>query len=132
MDEKNGSKGGSMKLFIVDDSAVVRERLIAMLSEIRGVEITGQAEEPQEAIEAIRKSKPDTVILDIRVPGGKGIDILQKMKKERPTTKVIMFTNYPYPQYRKKCMDAGADYFFDKSTEFEKVSEVIKQKTKNF
>jgi len=44
---------------------------------------------------------------------------------------VIVFTNYPYPQYRRKCIDAGADFFFDKSTEFDKVTEVLKQLSQN-
>jgi len=39
----------------------------------------------------------------------------------------VMLTNYPYPQYRKKCMDAGADYFFDKSNEFHKVAELLQR-----
>jgi DNA-binding NarL/FixJ family response regulator len=43
---------------------------------------------------------------------------------------VIMLTNYPYPQYRKKCADAGADFFFDKSTEFDKIAEVFKKFTR--
>ena len=45
----------------------------------------------------------------------------------RPSCVVIIFTNYPYPQYRKKCMEAGADFFFDKSMEFEKIPEVLGQ-----
>ena len=115
-----------MKVLIVDDSKVVRERLITMFSELKGVEVIGQAENSAEAVEAIQKSKPEAVILDIRMPGGSGIDVLKRIKKEKPNLLVIMLTNYPYPQYRKKCMDAGADFFFDKSTEFEKVIEVFR------
>jgi len=115
-----------MKVLIVDDSKVVRERLITMFSELKGVEVIGQAEDSAEAVEAIQKSKPEAVILDIRMPGGSGIDVLKRIKKEKPNLLVIMLTNYPYPQYRKKCMDAGADFFFDKSTEFEKVIEVFR------
>lgn len=120
-----------MKVFIVDDSPVFRERLIDMLSELKGLEIIGQAESPKEAIEGIRKLNPNVVILDIRMPGGNGIDVLKNIKKGNPAIKVIMLTNYPYPQYRKKCMDAGADFFFDKSTEFERIPEVFKQLFEN-
>jgi len=119
----------TVSVFIVDDSAVFRERLIDMLSELKGVEIVGEAGGPHEAIKAIQKLKPDAVILDIRMPGGNGIEVLKKIKKDKPAPMVIMLTNYPYPQYRKKCMDAGADFFFDKSTEFEKVTEVLKKLT---
>ena len=116
-----------MKVFIADDSAVVRERLIDMLSELPDVEIVGQAEDGLQATNLIEKLTPDVAILDIRMPRGNGIEALQNIKKNNPALIVIMLTNYPYPQYRKKCMKAGADYFFDKSTEFEKVTEVLKE-----
>jgi DNA-binding NarL/FixJ family response regulator len=121
------SKGENMRVLIVDDSKVIQERLIAILSELKGVEVVGQSEDPTEALEAIQTLKPDAVILDIRMPGGSGIDVLERIKKKRPSPIVIILTNYPFPQYRKKCMDAGADYFFDKSTEFEMFAEVIKK-----
>ena len=114
-----------MKIFIVDDSALVRERIIAMISEHPGIEIIGQAKNAPEGIKSILELKPDMVILDIRMPGGNGIEVLNKIKKIKPAPTIIILTNYPYPQYRKKCMEAGADYFFDKSTEFNKIIEVI-------
>jgi DNA-binding NarL/FixJ family response regulator len=116
-----------MKVFIVDDSALVRERIIAMITEHPGIEIIGQAKNAQEGINAIRKLKPDAVILDIRMPGGNGIEVLENIKKNGSSPTIIILTNYPYPQYRKKCMEAGADYFFDKSTEFHKIIEVLKK-----
>ena len=115
-----------MKVFIVDDSKIVCERLSEMLSELPEIEITGQAHKAVEAINLIEKLNPDAVILDIRMPGGSGIDVLRKIKKNKTAPLIIMLTNYPYPQYRKKCMDAGVDFFFDKSNEFEKVVEVLK------
>ena len=116
-----------MRVFLVDDSAVVRERLRAMLSELAEIEIIGEAQNPPEATSSIEKLKPDAVILDIRMPGGSGIDVLQDIKKDNQAPMVIVLTNYPYPQYRRKCMDAGADFFFDKSNEFDKIAEVFKQ-----
>ena len=116
-----------VKVFIADDSEVVCQRLIDMLVELPGIEIVGQAGDAAEAIKSIQKLHPDAVVLDIRMIGGSGIDVLKGIKKSEPSTVVIMLTNYPYAQYRKKCMDEGADYFFDKSSEFEKVAEVIRQ-----
>ena len=111
----------------MDDSALVRERIITMISEHPGIEIIGQAENALEGIDSIRKQKPDVVILDIRMPGGNGIEVLKNIKKNSSGPTIIILTNYPYPQYQKKCMEAGADYFFDKSTEFNKIIEVIKK-----
>ena len=120
-----------MKVFIADDSKVMRERLIEMLSELPEIEIIGQAQDGLEATNLIEKLNPDVAILDIRMPRGSGIDVLEKIKKNNPALIVIMLTNYPYPQYRKKCMKAGAEYFFEKSTEFEKVMEVLETLIQN-
>lgn len=119
-----------MKIFIVDDSAVFRERLIEMLSGIPGLKVIGQAQNAQEAIKDIKKLKPDMVILDVRMLGTNGIDIIKNIKKNKLAPIIIILTNYPYPQYKKKCKEAGADFFFDKSTEFHKVIEVLKRLNK--
>ena len=115
-----------VKVFIADDSEVVCQRLIDMLTELPGIEIVGQAGDAAEAIKSIQELHPDAVVLDIRMIGGSGIDVLKGIKKSEPNTVAIMLTNYPFAQYRKKCMNEGADYFFDKSSEFEKVAEMIR------
>jgi CheY-like chemotaxis protein len=127
----NWVRGRVVKVYIVDDSEVVIERLQAMLSELKEIEIIGQARTPFEAMSGIRKLKPDAIILDLRMPGGSGIDVLVDIKKDKLVSTVIILTNYPYPQYRKKCMEAGADFFFDKSTEFERILEVFKRLIQN-
>jgi DNA-binding NarL/FixJ family response regulator len=116
-----------VKVFIVEDSIVVRERIVNLLSELKEVEIIGYAREALDAAISINKLKPDVVILDIRLKGGNGIDVLRNIKNYKYSPKIIVLTNYPFPQYRKKCMDAGADFFFDKSTEFDKIIDVLQQ-----
>jgi len=116
-----------LKVFIADDSLIVREHLVTMLDELAGIEIVGQAETVAEAIGAIQKLRPDVVILDIRMPGGSGIDVLQRVKQDEVTPIVIILTNYPYPGYRQKCMQAGADFFLDKSTEFDQIPKLFEQ-----
>ncbi len=114
-----------LKLFIADDSEAILESLSDLLVEIRGLEIIGHARNASQAIERIKKSKPDVAILDIRMPGGSGIHVLETIKAYKNTILVIMLTAYPYPQYRQKCEEMGAEYFFDKSTEFHRVQEVL-------
>ena len=116
-----------MRVFIADDSEVVAERLKAMLLELPEIEIVGQARDAPEATKSILGLQPDVVILDIRMPTGSGIEGLREIKQRKTAPTVIMLTNYPYPQYRKRCLDAGADFFFDKASEVHKVMEVLKQ-----
>ncbi|MBW1936625.1 MAG: response regulator transcription factor [Deltaproteobacteria bacterium] len=115
-----------MRVLIADDSDLLRTRLAGILSEIEGIEIVGEAKNATDALEFIRKLKPDVVILDVRMEGN-GIYILENVKKENIVVKTIIFTNYPYLQYRKKCLDAGADYFFYKAIEFQKLIFTLKK-----
>ena len=115
-----------MRIVIADDSIVVRQRLIRMLGDVNGVEVVGQADDVPSARNLVESLKPDVAILDIRMPTGSGADLVPDLKKLDPAPKVIMLTNYAYPENRKKCMDGGADFFFDKSTEFQKIVGVLK------
>jgi DNA-binding NarL/FixJ family response regulator len=102
-----------------------------MLINIADVEIVGQAHNAQDAITSISEAKPDVVILDIRLPGKSGIEVLKDIRDKKLPIRVIMLTNYPYPQYRKKCEELGADYFFDKVTEIEEIPNVIEKLAKD-
>ncbi len=121
---RNGNE--AMKCFVVDDSKLVVERVRGILSNIEGLEFIGQATNAKDAVEAIERLKPDVVILDIRLIGGNGMNVLERIKKAQPPPVVIMLTNYPYPQYRNKCKELGADYFFDKVTEIESFVKVLR------
>jgi len=116
-----------IKVFIADDSLIVREHLVTMLEELAGIEVVGQAESVTEAISAIRMLQPDAVILDILMPGGSGIKVLQNIKQAGAGPMVIILTNYPYPVFQEKCLQAGADFFLDKSTEFDQIPELFER-----
>ncbi|NUN68506.1 MAG: response regulator transcription factor [Bacteroidetes bacterium] len=114
-----------INVFIVDDSAIVRERLTALLNEVPSITIVGFADNPLAATEAIVAQQPDVIILDIFLTGGSGIHVLKNIRGKHVPAKVIMLTNYAQEEYRRKCFEEGADYFYDKSIEFEKVVETI-------
>jgi len=116
------------KVLIADDSHIVRERLVSLLSDLPGVDIVGEAQTAFEAIQSIRRLKPAVVILDISMPGGSGIQVLETIRKEKPVPLIIMLTNFTHEPYRQRCFKLGADYFFDKSTEFEKVKDVLENR----
>jgi len=116
-----------MNIFVVEDSSLLRERLIRTLSGISGVEVCGFSDTAEEAVQLIEQSRPDAIILDIRLRQGSGFQVLQKVKTPGKPPLVIILTNFAYPQYRKRYMDAGADFFFDKSNEFDQVVLVLDQ-----
>ena len=109
------------KILIVDDSAVVRDRLIQLLAGLQEMEIVGEAGDAERGRELTRKLKPDVIIIDVQMRNGGGIDLLQDMKRIDPAPHVIVLTNEAYPEIRNRCLDAGADYFFDKSTEYQEM-----------
>ena len=116
-----------MRLLIADDSDQVRMRLVDMLSDLKGIETIFEAQEGLEAIKLTRELRPDVVVLDIRMPKRNGIEVMSEIIQEDYKPVIIILTSYPYDQYRKRCMEAGSDYFFDKSCEFERVTEICQQ-----
>ncbi len=117
--------GTTMNIVLIDDSLVVRVRVANIISELPGVKVIGEAGNSFEAIEVVRKTKPDVVILDIKMPGESGVQVVRKLKNEFEELKIIMLTNYPYSQYKAECLMHGADYFLSKSDEFDKLPEVF-------
>jgi DNA-binding NarL/FixJ family response regulator len=112
-----------MRVFLVDDSLLIRQRLARMLLSVKGVQVVGEALQAREATSSILQIKPDLVVLDVQLLSGTGMEVLQSIKKVQPAPIVIIVTNFP--EYRKKYLEAGADFFFDKSTEFHNIPLVL-------
>ena len=121
-----------MKLFVADNSARLRQQIIDLLSELQGIEFVGQAQDAPEALRAIRELKPDVVTLDIQMSGGSGIDVLKRIKRGDSAPAVIVLTDSVSPPYRKSSREAGADFFLDKSAEFDEVREIVQRLLKRF
>lgn len=115
------------RVFIVEDSASIRSRLVELLGEIDGVCVVGEAETPADAVTGIQQTKPHCVVLDYQLNGGTGVDVLRAVHPGSPEIAFVVLTNHPNSQYRRVCMEAGADRFLDKSTEFGKIKEVVTQ-----
>ena len=116
-----------LRVVIVEDSAIIRARLAETLSEIENLTIVGQADTESEALHLLSAGAWDAVILDLQLKEGTGLGVLKRLRNEgRPThSKVIVFTNYAFPQYRDRSLSSGADYFFDKAREFHRVRDVL-------
>jgi len=114
-----------MKVFIVEDSDPIRRRLTTTLSDMDGIEVVGSAQTEREAIQGILGCLPAVAILDIQLREGNGMNVLEEVKRRLTDLKVIILTNFAYPQYRRRCLQAGADYFLDKSSEFMAVESIL-------
>lgn len=116
-----------MNVFIVEDFELMHKHLLAMLSEIPGITLVGHAADELGSIERIDTLLPDVVILDLNLQAGSGFEVLKYIKQHHAATKVMVLTNYADDFYIKRCMDAGADYFFDKSFQFMWVGKALRQ-----
>ena len=118
-----------MNIFIVEDSSAVRERLVDLVAEVPGVQMVGDAGNYDDAVSGILSTRPDVAILDIKLANGRGsgIDVLQRVKSELPRLRAIMLSNYSTPQHLKASADAGAEYFLDKSADFERIAGILGQ-----
>ena len=114
-----------MKILIADDSSLLRDRLKGLMRQIDSVSVFMEAENGEEALLLIREINPDVAILDIRMPEMNGIEVLKKIRKGGSLLKIIILTNYPYKQYRERCLAEGANYFFDKNQDIAELTEVI-------
>jgi len=112
---------------IIDDSEIIRDRLAEILIEINGVKEVGKAASAGVGLTLATTTKPLLVVLDISMPDICGIEILEKIKKIEPAPVIAVLTNYPYPSYRSRCLELGADYFFDKSSEFNEIKYIMKE-----
>jgi two-component system response regulator DevR len=121
-----------VKVFVVEDSAPVRERIITMLEEITTVELAGEAAGVPEAIDGIARTSPDAVIVDLMLADGNGIDVLQAIARQGFKAKTIVLTNYPTDEFFRKCMETGADYFLDKTIDFDRVKDILEDLAKAF
>lgn len=115
-----------MRVLIIDDSAIVRERIARMLREVTAVTALAGAADWGEALEMLSCLEPNVVILDLNLPGRSGLELLPHLKSKKPAPLVIVFTNHSGPEYASRCRELGADFFFDKSTEFELAFEVLR------
>jgi DNA-binding NarL/FixJ family response regulator len=116
-----------LTIYIVEDSPAVMERLVEAVDDIPNARIVGRAEAIGDALEGVRAVCPRVLILDVQLRGGSAFHLLKQMRAAglaRPES-VIVVTNYPNDDYRKASRDCGADYFFDKASEFHKVREVL-------
>ena len=115
-----------MKLLVVDDSAEVRARIAALVRDIDGLDFVLEAANATRAVDLARAMRPDFVILDLNLPGKSGLEILPILKALLRAPTVLVLTNQAGEAFARRCQQLGADYFFDKSRQFQAAIDVVR------
>ncbi len=115
----------TIRVLLVDDHLVVRMGLGAVLKSTSGLEIVGEAEDVDGAVKQYRSHLPDVVLMDLRLPGGGGIEALKIIRGEFPEAKVVMFTTYDFEEDIHRALQAGAAGYLLKNTSSEELAAAL-------
>lgn len=118
-----------MRVFLVEDSALLRERLAGLLASIPGAQLVGHAATAEAALRGIRETAPEVVVCDIQLEQGSGFDVLRGVTAAAPAVEVYMLTNFASESYRRAAERYGARGFFDKSTQFEALKAALQARS---
>lgn len=118
-----------MRVFVVEDSPLIRKRIIENLHAMGGFNVVGFAEAEEAAVSAIVEAKPDIVVTDIRLKEGSGIEVVRKLRAQEFVSplRIYVLSNYANAEYRRQCVLVGADDFFDKSGEYDRFLDALRQ-----
>src|ERR1051325_6768152 len=115
-----------IRIFLVDDHAVLRQAVSVMLGAERDMTVVGQAGNGREALAAVKSARPDVVMLDIKMPEAGGLEGLQDIPRTCPKARVIVFTMYENPAYVNAAIRTGASGYVLKSVGREDLLEAIR------
>ncbi|MCX7875368.1 MAG: response regulator [Melioribacteraceae bacterium] len=118
-------------MLIVDDSDLLRNEIKEKIISRTSYNNIFEADSVDSAKKIILQNQLDIFIIDLSLPDGSGFEILELLKNLNYKALKIILTNYPYEQFRTKAVELGADYFFDKSTEFSLLLEVVSSHIQN-
>jgi DNA-binding NarL/FixJ family response regulator len=118
---------GPLRVFVVEDAVAFRERLADYLEEPGRIEMVGFADTEDEAVQYLRDEHPDVVIVDLHLKSGNGIGVIAAVRaiQPEPPPTIVVLTNYAFPEFELACRSRGANYFFDKSTQFGAVKALL-------
>lgn len=114
-----------VRAFVAEDSAAIRERLVALLAEGGEISVVGEANTADSAIKAILALHPDVVTLDIHLRDSSGLRVIHEVRKLAPDVEFVVLTNHPDPFYRRAFTQKGARCFLDKNSEFGRVKQQV-------
>ena len=130
-DQTVPAKKEMMKILIVDDSILIRRSLVKLIDQTGSDIEIAEAVNVPEGIRLLKEFKPDVIIVDIRMPGGSGFDVMKAAKQLKDPPSIIVLSKYSTDAFRQEAKSCGADHFIDKSSEFKKIVEIIELQKNN-
>lgn len=122
----------TLALLLVDDSELIRSRLLGLLEGIPGLGPVHTAATLAQTLECVSRVQPHLVLLDLQLPDGNALHILPALRALAPAMQIAVLTNYASAFSRSQCLQAGAHWFFDKSTEFPQALELVRQQAARY
>lgn len=113
-----------VRVYVSDDSPLIRERVGELLAR-HEMEVVGEGVEPQQCVDGILATQPDVVLLDHQLEGGTGLQVLQRVREQRPGTPFVVFSNNSADAYKRRYLAAGASCFLDKAHDFAQLPEAL-------
>lgn len=98
---------GKIRILVVDDHALVREGIVALLRRHDDVEVVAEAQDGKEAVQKAAKLKPDIVLLDIAMPGLGGLEATMEIKRAGPEVRILILSQYDDREYVSRLLKAG-------------------------
>ena len=118
-----------LRVLIVEDSKRLREQLGESICSPGRIEVVGYAETEAEALEMLAQAACDAVVLDLQLRQGNGLAVLKALRATPAgqSVTVIVLTNFAFPHFRDRSLKLGANYFFDKAKEYDRVRDVLEE-----
>ncbi|KVE24874.1 two-component system response regulator [Burkholderia singularis] len=114
-----------VSVYLVDDAKPVRCRIAARLGALAGIAVVGEAEDLAAALAGLSACQPDIAIIDLRLADGNGLELIAALSRRVPRVVTVVLTNLSGPAFRAASRAAGADFFFDKTVEFDAACKTI-------
>jgi DNA-binding NarL/FixJ family response regulator len=115
------------RVLLCDDMPDMRLLMRLTLEEEPGIEIVGEADDGETALQAIPELRPDVVLIDLSMPGTDGLDLIPRIRMLAPATRIVVYTALMSPRVEERALACGADRFLNKGAPLARLREVTRE-----
>ncbi len=117
----------TLKLLIVDESELVRASLVRLFSQLQGIASIAVAATLEQALACARRESPALIIMDLHLPDSQGTQGIIRLAQVHPAARIAVLCATPNAYRMRKCLECGADWFFDKAGECDQLLEIVRR-----